>query len=372
MQYLINIIFKNDMFADVGGLTLSIPTLASYVLEWMFHIFFIIICIVLRRFTQPRIQDFSLLDPSISKRYYANNLTAFPVFLLFISAIFLPFCISFFINYQNKRVYSIKQKLWNIHTNGLAILFANSLQVFLVSVLKSLVGKPRPDLISRCNPDYNIPTTNPARVVDVTVCRNNARGVLLLQGFQSFPSGHAAAASTNFIILFVTIARNFNIFNKKKDSISLLGYGFPLVMILIINATSVSDHRHFIGDVIAGDILGFFASLVSLNLYYKNPLKFNQNSYLKPFGPRRFFMNSQGSSVNKEGVFIFDEDEEGEEVGEDSKSNFKMHTNSANNLTNSSNGVNNENNNNDKTKHNHQQNTEPSLRLSSLIGLRKE
>lgn len=314
MKLLVETLFPNDMYIDVSGFSVSVPTSITYIFEWIFHIFFITVCTLWRRFSQPRIQDFSLNDPQISKRHYPNNQTAFPIIALFLSSIALPFGLGITTTYFNKQVYSKKQLYWNLHVNCLSTLTANSLQVFVVSILKNLVGKPRPDFISRCSPDYNLQLPTPSRTADVSVCRNIARGRVLQVGFQSFPSGHAAVVSTNFTMLFVLLAKNLKVF-KSRDSISGFVYGIPIFMILLVNSTSISDHRHFMSDVIAGDVIGLASSFASLGLYYKNPLMLNEASYLKPYGPRRFFLNrvSQQSASSKLnhgdiGEFVFDED----------------------------------------------------------------
>lgn len=358
MRLLIETLFPNEMYVDMGGFSVSVPTAITYIFEWVFHIFFITICTLWRRFGQPRIQDFSLNDPQISKRHYQNNQTAFPVAVLFLSSIILPLFLSVATTYFNQQVYSKKQLYWNLHVSCLSTLTANSLQVFVVSILKNLVGKPRPDFISRCMPDYNILLPTPSRTADVSICRNNARGRILQQGFQSYPSGHAAVVSTNFMMLFVLLAKNLKVF-KSRDSISAFVYGVPIFMILLVNSTSVSDHRHFMGDVIAGDVIGLASSVASLGLYYKNPFSLNETSYLKPFGPRRFFLNkiakeSLSSRLNSKdvGEFVFDED-----------------------IQDNDNANSNENNNDEQKNNPYNTDREqpiPSLKLSSFIKNMKE
>lgn len=98
---------------------------------------------------------------------------------------------------------------------GLALSLATT--AVFVEGLKSLVGKPRPDLIARCDPDL----TNAAEfvlggvndrisegtLVSWTICRQSDMGTLD-DGFKSFPSGHAScksfySSSAAVIFLFV-------------------------------------------------------------------------------------------------------------------------------------------------------------------------
>lgn len=70
--------------------------------------------------------------------------------------------------------------------------------------MRNLFGKPRPDLLSRCDPDYEnqadyalggFPQVlNGLYLVSSTICRQPDKTVLN-EGFASFPSGHASCMS---------------------------------------------------------------------------------------------------------------------------------------------------------------------------------
>ena len=77
---------------------------------------------------------------------------------------------------------------------GLAFLFTDS--------IKNLAGKPRPDLLSRCNPnlddiashvvgDYTRDLSSGWVLVRSSICQTTDREVLD-DGFRSFPSGHSS------------------------------------------------------------------------------------------------------------------------------------------------------------------------------------
>ena len=68
--------------------------------------------------------------------------------------------------------------------------------------LKDLYGKPRPDMLSRCNPDLSDIAAHVVGglgqelpgapiLVSWTICQNTSRS-LSRDGFVSFPSGHAS------------------------------------------------------------------------------------------------------------------------------------------------------------------------------------
>lgn len=79
-----------------------------------------------------------------------------------------------------------------------------ALAFFFTQGMKNLFGKPRPDLLSRCQPDYEnqakyqlggFPTVlNGVFLVSATICQQKDKGILN-DGFSSFPSGHSSCMS---------------------------------------------------------------------------------------------------------------------------------------------------------------------------------
>ena len=93
---------------------------------------------------------------------------------------------------------------------GLALSIA--LSFFLTNGIKNLVGKPRPDLLGRCDPDFSKVLTSTVggvgrqldegiNLVSWTVCRNP--GATLDDGFRSFPSGHSSCKNSHLVFLTI-------------------------------------------------------------------------------------------------------------------------------------------------------------------------
>lgn len=61
---------------------------------------------------------------------------------------------------------------------------------FLTDIIKNSVGRPRPDLISRCRPEKGTPEHT---LVAFTVCLETDHHILH-EGWRSFPSGHSSFA----------------------------------------------------------------------------------------------------------------------------------------------------------------------------------
>ena len=92
---------------------------------------------------------------------------------------------------------------------------------FITNAMKNLFGKPRPDLLSRCEPDlenlakYIIgglkgTSTTSGQLVSPDICKNPDKAKLD-DGFRSYPSGHSSSAAAGLIYLSLFIASKFAI-----------------------------------------------------------------------------------------------------------------------------------------------------------------
>lgn len=96
----------------------------------------------------------------------------------------------------------IRRKLWEWNVGWLGLVVALAGVWMSTQGLKDLAGKPRPDLLARCNPDVTkiaqfarsglgerlpgAPT-----MVSWKICQNQSK-LVRVDGFSSFPSGHAS------------------------------------------------------------------------------------------------------------------------------------------------------------------------------------
>ena len=157
----------------------------------------------------PNHRPFSLVDPDISFPYvekekvsigtlFAVALVVPGVLIVLISVVFVP---GRKLSKQASRSQLWKRKLWEWNVGWLGLALSFVVTVFLVDGLKVLVGKPRPDLLARCNPDLSNAASHvlggvndrisEGTLVSWTICRSTNKSVLQ-DGFQAFPSGHAA------------------------------------------------------------------------------------------------------------------------------------------------------------------------------------
>ena len=99
-----------------------------------------------------------------------------------------------------------RRKLWELNTGWLGLALAVVGAIFFTQGMKNLFGKPRPDLLSRCDPDLaniekyavgGLGSGIPGGIylVDWHICREPSL-TKLNDGFASFFSGHSACMSS--------------------------------------------------------------------------------------------------------------------------------------------------------------------------------
>ena len=157
----------------------------------------------------PNRRPFSLVDPDISFPYvpkekvssgtlFAVSIVAPAVLITLISLIFVP---GRNFSKQLSKSQLWRRKVWEWNAGWLGLALSLAVTTLLVDGLKILMGKPRPDLLARCDPDlpnaaaYILGGVNDriseGTLVSWTICRQ-ANKKLLEDGFQAFPSAHAS------------------------------------------------------------------------------------------------------------------------------------------------------------------------------------
>lgn len=104
-----------------------------------------------------------------------------------------------------------RRKLWELHAGWLGLALSMVAAWVITSGMKNLFGKPRPDLISRCEPDLanvgkyivgfvggNSTTYSPGQLVKAEICTQKDK-YKLDDGFRSYPSGHASSSASGML-----------------------------------------------------------------------------------------------------------------------------------------------------------------------------
>ncbi|KAJ5081818.1 hypothetical protein NUU61_010082 [Penicillium alfredii] len=134
----------------------------------------------------------------------------------------------------------------------------------LTDLIKNAVGRPRPDLLARCQPARG---TADAALVPWTICTQPNHG-LLHEGFRSFPSGHSSFSFSGLGYLSLFFCGQMHIFRPRADLGRCLLALTPLFCALMIAISRLDDYRHDVWDVTSGSILGLAVCWFSYRRYY--------------------------------------------------------------------------------------------------------
>ena len=111
-----------------------------------------------------------------------------------------------------------KRKLWELHVGWLGLFLSIGSAFFFTSGMKNLFGKPRPDLLARCQPDLkNIQKhvvggfagENPLGLLYAASVCTQKDAHKLDDGFRSYPSGHSSTAAAGLVYLSLFLASKF-------------------------------------------------------------------------------------------------------------------------------------------------------------------
>lgn len=202
--------------------------LISYILDWIIIVALVALSLGLH-YVEPYKRPFSLLDLSLAYPYIPDEqipttalaLLAFvmPVLvILVIAAIFIP----------GKRVMNSSSrskwlwlKLWEMEQGWAGLCLSLAASLFITQCTKNLFGKPRPDMLARCNPDlanvaqyvvggYGQPLTDRWVLVSADICQQTDSSVLA-NGFRSFPSGHSSFSWAGLLYLTLWLCSKFRL-----------------------------------------------------------------------------------------------------------------------------------------------------------------
>lgn len=173
---------------------------------------------------------------------------------------------------------------------------------FFTDVIKNAVGRPRPDLLARCQPD---PATKPDTLVSIEVC-TAPDGHTLQDAWRSFPSGHSTFAFAGLGFVSLYFAGQLRIFKHASGGRDLSRALFclaPLLGAAMIAISRTEDYRHDVYDVTVGSIIGMTVAYWS---YRRHWPKLTSDVCDEPYPP-------PGSENGPGWLHVRDEEEAGAE-----------------------------------------------------------
>ncbi|EPE31569.1 Acid phosphatase/Vanadium-dependent haloperoxidase [Glarea lozoyensis ATCC 20868] len=208
---------------------ISVALILSYVFDWFIIIAAAGIGAALANIT-PNKRPFSLINPEISFPFVTQEkistvnlgltcLVAPAVIIFIVSILLVP---GPTVSKSVPKSLIWRRKIWEWHTGWLGLALSHAAAFLITQGMKNLFGKPRPDLLSRCDPDLSkiaqfrtggfladngeAPTGTPLPVlVNHGICRNTDKHIMD-DGFRSYPSGHASFAAAGMIYLSLYLA----------------------------------------------------------------------------------------------------------------------------------------------------------------------
>lgn len=224
---------------------------------------------------KPFEQLFSVLDPTISFPMAAHERV--PGSILYVYCFGIP-AASVLIVSMAFGPGDLKRRTkllnWGLLGVGVSVIVA---QLF-TEVVKFIVGRPRPDFLSRCQPDAARAqaafTATAVALFDSSICTSTDASVIN-DGFRSFPSGHSSMSFAGLTYLALYLAGRFRLFAPHSPHGKHLYAYFitaaPILVASFITTSRVSDFRHRGTDVLGGASLGVFFAIVGYRYYFPWP-----------------------------------------------------------------------------------------------------
>ncbi|KAG9102657.1 hypothetical protein FRC06_001531 [Ceratobasidium sp. 370] len=199
-----------------------------------------------------------------------------PPFALYMIALVAPAVLMPIVNLLTVRSW------WDWHNSWLGLLLGLATTGSITQLVKVTVGRPRPDLIDRCQPVSGTVDTSPYGLVSVNICTqtDHAR---LKDGFRSFFSGHSSLSFAGLGFLSFYLAGKMHLFDERGHTGKAWIALTPLTGALMVAISRTMDYRHHWQDVLVGSLVGLALSYFSYRQYY--PSLASPFSH-RPYSPR--------------------------------------------------------------------------------------
>ncbi|KAI9371016.1 phosphatidic acid phosphatase type 2/haloperoxidase [Aspergillus egyptiacus] len=162
--------------------------------------------------------------------------------------------------------YRWKDRLWEFNCGLLGLVLSQALTFAITQALKVACGKPRPDIIDRCQPRPGSQDPSPYGLSDISICTGDPH--LLVDGFRSWPSGHSSSSFAGLFYLSLWIGGKLHIMDNKGEVWKMFLVMLPNLGATLIAVSRIMDARHHPFDVITGSLLGILIASISYRQYF--------------------------------------------------------------------------------------------------------
>ncbi|KAL8872505.1 MAG: hypothetical protein Q9174_001876 [Haloplaca sp. 1 TL-2023] len=163
--------------------------------------------------------------------------------------------------------YRLKDRLWELNCGILGLLLSQGAAFVITGALKNAAGKPRPDLIDRCQPLPGSADRLVYGLSNSTIC-TQSNNKILKDGFRSFPSGHSSSAFAGLFYLSIYLAAKMHVLDNRGEVWKTFIVLIPTLAAALIAISRIMDARHHPFDVISGSLLGIGVAWAAYRQYF--------------------------------------------------------------------------------------------------------
>ncbi|KAI1795821.1 acid phosphatase/Vanadium-dependent haloperoxidase [Ganoderma leucocontextum] len=218
-------------------------------------------------------RQFSLTDTSLLHTFAVHERV--PPWMLYLIFAVAPIVLMPIINVL------LLRSLWDWHSSWLGWLLSCSITGAVTQFSKITVGRPRPDVVDRCQPMAGA-VDPPLGLSTVAIC-TQTNVPILTDGWRSFPSGHSSLSFAGLGFLSFYLAGKMHLFDERGHTVKAWIALVPLSGAALVAISRTMDYRHHWQDVLTGSFLGLVVAYFSYRQYYP-PLN-SAISHL-PYPPR--------------------------------------------------------------------------------------
>ncbi|KAJ3866580.1 phosphatidic acid phosphatase type 2/haloperoxidase [Lentinula novae-zelandiae] len=248
--------------------------LLSYAPDWIITILLGVLFFLLDRI-HGFWRDFSVDDTSLRHPYAVHERV--PTFALVLICFVAPLLIQPVINLLSIRSW------WDFHNATLGLILSLAMAGVVTQFTKVTVGRPRPDVIDRCQPPSG--TIDPTFGLSTAAICTQTDMSLLKDGFRSFPSGHSSLSFAGLGFLAFYVAGKLHLFDHKGHigKVWLFLAPFSGAALVAISRTMDYRRKYHWQDVFIGSILGTVMAYFSYRQYYPS---LSSELCHQPYSPR--------------------------------------------------------------------------------------
>ncbi|KAH7924588.1 PAP2-domain-containing protein [Leucogyrophana mollusca] len=244
----------------------------SYAPDWIITILLAILFFALNDVHGFR-REFSVNDETIRFPYAVHERV--PDIALYFIAVVAPIVLQLAIN-----LFSVRS-FWDYHVSVLGLILGLVITGAITQFTKITVGRPRPDLLSRCMP---IPgSEDPTYGLSTDAICTQTNNAIMIDGWRSFPSGHSSLSFAGLGFLSFYLAGKLHLFDTRGHHFKAWLSITPLFGATLVAISRTMDYRHHWQDVIGGSILGLVVSFFAYRQYF--PSLASPMSH-RPYSPR--------------------------------------------------------------------------------------